>query len=212
MFALQDIEVRYPPEQRLTLPDWAAPQGGQRLLTGPSGSGKSTLLHLLAGVLRPARGRVQVADTELGALGPAELDRFRGRHIGLVFQRLHLIGALTVLENLLLAQRLAGLASDRRRACDVLAALGIEALAGTRPARLSVGQAQRAAIARAVVNRPRLLLADEPTSALDDEACAAVLALLMEHSRRNGATLLIATHDARLREHIADRLELARPA
>lgn len=214
MFRLEGIEHRYAAGHgpALRLPDWAAPQGAQRLVIGPSGSGKSTLLHLLAGVLRPSRGRVVVAERDLAELGPGELDRFRGRHVGVVFQRLHLLGALSVAENLLIAQRLAGLPEDGARVASVLSALGIEALARARPARLSFGQAQRAAIGRALVNRPRLVLADEPTSALDDESCAVVLDLLLEHTRREGATLVIATHDARVRERVPEHLTLARPA
>lgn len=212
MFRLEGVQHHYHAGPSLRLPDWSAPQGAQRLIIGPSGSGKSTLLHLLAGVLRPSRGRVVVADHDLAEFKPGELDRFRGRQVVVVFQRLHLLGALSVAENLLIAQRLAGLPEDAARVAAVLSALGIEALAGVRPRALSFGQAQRAAIGRALVNRPRLVLADEPTSALDDESCATALDLLLEHTRREGATLVIATHDGRVRERVPEQLTLARPA
>jgi putative ABC transport system ATP-binding protein len=125
-----------------------------------------------------------------------------------VLQRLHLIGALTVRDNLRLARYLAGLPPEPDRIDGLLADLGLATLVEARPARLSQGEAQRAAIARAVVNRPHLILADEPTSALDDRNCEAVLGLLLAQAEDCGATLVVATHDARLRAHFADRLEL----
>ena len=153
-----------------------------------------------------------VAGQDLGALTPAELDAFRGRMVGIVLQRLHLIPALTVRDNLRLARTLARLPPDPQRLDTLLADLGLAALAGARPRQLSEGEAQRVAIARAVVNRPALILADEPTSALDDANCAAVLALLRAQAETSGATLVIATHDARLKPHFRHRLELPDPA
>jgi putative ABC transport system ATP-binding protein len=192
----------------VAIPSWAVAAGQHSLILGPSGSGKSTLLHLIAGLLRPSRGRVLVAGQDLAALTPAELDAFRGRLIGIVLQRLHLITALTVRDNLRLARTLARLPPDAPRIEGLIAELGLGALAGARPDRLSQGEAQRVAIARAVVNHPALILADEPTSALDDANCATVLALLRAQAEASGATLLIATHDARLKEHFGHRLEL----
>jgi putative ABC transport system ATP-binding protein len=191
---------------------WTVAAGQHSLILGPSGSGKTTLLHLIAGLLRPSRGRVFVAGQDLNALTPAELDAFRGKTIGIVLQRLHLIAALTVRDNLRLARTLACLPPDPGRIDALIADLGLAALAGARPSRLSEGEAQRVAIARAVVNRPALILADEPTSALDDANCAAVLALLRAQAEASGATLVIATHDARLQPFFQHRLELpARP-
>jgi putative ABC transport system ATP-binding protein len=192
----------------VAIPSWAVAAGQHSLILGPSGSGKSTLLHLIAGLLRPSRGSVRVAGQNLGALRPAELDAWRGRTVGIVLQRLHLIPALTVRDNLRLARTLARLPPDPARIDGLLAALGLAALAGTRPSRLSEGEAQRVAIGRAVVNAPALILADEPTSALDDANCAAVLALLRAQAEASGATLLIATHDARLKPLFQHRLEL----
>jgi putative ABC transport system ATP-binding protein len=196
----------------VAIPEWTVAAGQHSLILGPSGSGKSTLLHLIAGLLRPSRGRVLVTERDLAALTPAELDALRGRTIGIVLQRLHLIPALTVRDNLRLARTLARLPPDSVRIDALIADLGLRALAGTRPDRLSQGEAQRVAIARAVVNRPALILADEPTSALDDANCETVLALLCAQAEACGATLVIATHDARLIEHFGHRLELpARP-
>jgi putative ABC transport system ATP-binding protein len=196
----------------VAIPSWAVAAGQHSLILGPSGSGKSTLLHLIAGLLRPSRGRVLVAGQDLGALTSAQLDVFRGRMIGIVLQRLHLIPALTVRDNLRLARTLARLPADPGRIDTLIADLGLAALAGARPSRLSEGEAQRVAIGRAVVNHPALILADEPTSALDDANCDTVLALLRAQAEASGATLAIATHDARLQPLFRHRLELpARP-
>lgn len=210
MFQLASLRHHYPGGAPLAFPDWSLPQGGQAVLVGPSGSGKTTLLSLLAGMLRPAAGQLKVAGEDIGRLGGAALDRFRGRHIGLVPQRPHLIASLTVAENLTLAQYLARLPQDAARVADVLARLGLAEFAARRPHQLSQGQAQRAAIGRAVVNRPRLLLADEPTANLDDEATADVLALLRREAEAVGATLLLASHDGRVKTEFAERFALVR--
>ncbi len=144
------------------------------LVVGPSGCGKTTLLHLIAGLLLPTRGTVAVDGQDLSALSPAARDRFRGRHVGIVLQQFHLLPTLTALQNLLVAQSIAGLPVDRAAAHAMLEALGVDERVDAYPHQLSVGQQQRVAIARALVNHPKLLLADEPTSNLDDEACASV--------------------------------------
>jgi putative ABC transport system ATP-binding protein len=209
---VQGLVQAFGPRTVLDLPEWTARPGRHSLVVGPSGSGKSTLLHLIAGLLKPTRGRIEVAGEEITALAPAELDAFRGKKIGIVLQRLHLIRALTVRDNLRLAQSLAGLQVDAERVDYLLSELGIAALATARPSRLSEGEAQRLAIARAVINHPAMILADEPTSALDDTNCATMLALLRGQADASGATLLIATHDHRLKPHFDHQLELpARP-
>jgi len=208
MFALSNVRHRYGDRIALAVDDWRVAQGEHWLVIGPSGSGKTTLLHLLAGVLRAQAGTVSVAAQDLGQLSQAALDRFRGRHIGIVLQRLHLVGSLTVARNLLLAQYCAGLQQDRRRVDAVLRDLGIAEKAEAYPRELSHGQAQRVAVGRAVLNRPRLLLADEPTSNLDDVNCAQALDLLVKQAEQCGATLLIATHDARLKARFDHQLSL----
>ena len=138
----------------LRLDDWTLPSGAHCLVRGPSGSGKSTLLHVLAGLIAPTGGTVTVAGTRVSGLSQTARDRFRARHIGLVPQKLHLIPALSVLDNLRLARRLAGKPGDDDALRALLARLDLDGLAGRRPASLSQGQAQRAAIARALVNAP----------------------------------------------------------
>ena len=208
MLALHHVRHAYDGQTVLDLDALEVPQGGRLLVLGDSGSGKTTLLHVLAGVLRPDAGRVEVAGQDLYALSEAERDRFRGRHLGLVFQRLHLLGALTVAQNLRLAPALAGLPVEEARVREVLAVLDLSEKADAHPRALSVGQQQRVAIGRAVMNRPRVLLADEPTAALDDRRAAAVLDLLVSQAEAHGATLVVATHDRRIMDAFDTRLVL----
>lgn len=208
MFAIRDLRHAYDGTEVLSVPAWQAEQGAQWLVLGPSGSGKTTLLHVIAGILHPLAGSVSVAGQDLGALEPRALDRFRGRHVGIVLQRLHLMASLNVLDNLLLAQYLASLPQDRARASEVLAGLDIADKAAARPHELSFGEAQRAAVARAVVNRPQLLLADEPTSNLDDARCLQALELLQGQARACNATLVIATHDQRVKSRMPNQFPL----
>ena len=208
MLEIRDLRHAYDGRTVLSVPSWDVAAGEASLVLGPSGSGKSTLLNVIAGLATPTEGSVRVGDEEVTRLAPAARDAFRARRVGLVLQTLHLVGVVSVRDNLRLAQRLAGCRVDDGRIDEVLAGLGIAALAGARASRLSVGEAQRVAIARALVNRPALLLADEPTSALDDANCARALSLLLGQATACGATLLVATHDNRIRYRFARRLEL----
>ncbi len=194
----------------LELDAFSLPPQSNALVVGPSGCGKTTLLHLIAGLLMPARGRIEVDGQDLAQLTPAARDRFRGRHIGVVLQQFHLLPTLTALQNLLVAQTITGLPGDRHAAQSMLAALNVGEFCNAYPHQLSIGQQQRVAIARALVNRPRLVLADEPTSNLDDEACAGVADLLLEAASGHGASLLVATHDSRLKSRIPRQLALPR--
>ena len=180
------------------------------LIVGPSGCGKTTLLHLIAGLLLPTHGSVVVDGQDLSSLSPAVRDRFRGRHIGIVLQQFHLLPTLTAMQNLLVAQSIAGLPVDRPAARVMLKALAVDDRANAYPHQLSVGQQQRVAIARALVNHPKLLLADEPTSNLDDASCATVADLLLRTTEKRAISLVIATHDSRLKSKISRQLELPR--
>jgi len=194
------LACRYPQGATLSFPDVDVPQGGMLLLQGRSGAGKSTWLALVAGLLTPSSGQLRVAGQDVAQLRGGARDRWRGRTIGFLPQQLHLSDALSVERNLALAFFAAGLAEDPARIRAVLDALGVAGLAHRLPGRLSGGQAQRVALARAILLQPRVLLADEPTASLDDEAAAAALALLREAAARCGATLVVATHDARVRD------------
>lgn len=178
--------------------DVVVPQGGTLLLRGASGSGKSTWLALAAGLLTPQAGELLVAGQPVVALPPGERDRWRARRIGFLPQKLFLSEALSVAENLALVYFASGLPVDRPAIAHALGALELGALAARRPSQLSGGQAQRVALARALLLRPPVVLVDEPTASLDDDACNAALALLHQSAAQTGATLVIATHDARV--------------
>ncbi|WP_301175782.1 ABC transporter ATP-binding protein [Actinomadura geliboluensis] len=174
---------------------------------GPSGSGKSTLLNMVAGLDRPTSGTVEVNGEDLTGMGEAALARYRRRRIGMVFQFFNLLDDLPVLENVALAGRLAGVPGRkaRARAVELLDELGIAARRDAYPAVLSGGERQRVGVARALMNRPALLLADEPTGALDSGTGEQVAGLLLDLNRR-GQTLLLVTHDEALATRCATRL------
>lgn len=200
---IRELNAGYRSKSVLSLVSLQIAKGEHTLLLGPSGCGKTTLLNVISGVMAPLGGRVSVNGVALERLTTGECDRFRGNNIGLVMQRLHLIAALTVSKNLRLAQRLAGVPVDDARILAVLEALAIGAKLHQYPRELSQGEAQRVAIARAVINRPALILADEPTSALDDANCAAAIDLLFAQANANYATLIVATHDERIKQRFA---------
>ena len=198
MIVSSGLQFAYANGARLHFPDVDVPQGGVLLLGGPSGSGKSTWLALVAGLVAPSGGSLQVAGQALGALGVLKTDAWRAQTIGFLPQKLHLSAALTVHHNLALAFWAAGVAQDNARIQAALDALGVADLAQRLPSQLSGGQAQRVALARAVLMRPRVLLADEPTASLDDQNAADAVHLLWTTAHNLGATLAIATHDARV--------------
>jgi putative ABC transport system ATP-binding protein len=208
MIAVRGLAHRYGAAEALRLAEWKVAQGERWLVLGPSGCGKTTLLHVLAGLVRPSEGQVEVAGESLLKLEGARLDRWRATTVGIVLQALHLVRHLSVRDNLRLAQYLAKAPQDDARIDDTLGALGVAAKSARRPSELSQGEQQRVAIARAVVNRPKLVLADEPTANLDDAAAATVVDLLSEQAARYGATLVLATHDARVKGKFRERLEL----
>jgi putative ABC transport system ATP-binding protein len=208
MLEIRNLRHEYDGRTVLSVPSWSVPKGEASLVIGPSGSGKSTLIAIIAGLLLPSAGEVRVGESEITRLTGVQRDAYRARNIGLAPQTLHLIGVLSVRDNLRLARSLASLPADDALVDAGLASLGVAALARHKARDLSVGEAQRVAIARAVVNRPALILADEPTSALDDANCDKALALLREQAAQCGATLVIATHDRRIRDHFSRCLEL----
>nr|MBV6629506.1 ATP-binding cassette domain-containing protein [Oceanococcus sp. HetDA_MAG_MS8] len=198
MLELIDLQHAYGEQTVLRMPPTHLEPGEQVAVVGPSGCGKTTLLHVVAGLLQPTHGQVIMQGQDVYALSASQRDRFRGRQVGIVFQKLHLLPALTLRQNLLLAQRLAGAAQDHPAVDALIADLGLADLHYKKPAQLSLGQAQRAAVARALVHKPALLLADEPTSSLDAANADRVLTLLKVHAQLAGATLLVVTHDQRL--------------
>ena len=208
MIRTQNLAFTYDRKLEMRYPDFECPAGHSWLILGQSGSGKTTLLNILAGILAPKQGQVLIADTDIHSLSGAKKDQFRGRNVGLVFQTAHFIRSLSVRDNLRWTQKLAGLNIDDARIEALLDRLNILSHLKKKTDQLSVGEQQRLAIARALVNKPKVILADEPTSALDDENCTEVLNLLEHEAQDAGAALLIVTHDNRLTGRIEDQITL----
>jgi ABC-type lipoprotein export system ATPase subunit len=208
MIAVRNLVHQYEGSRALSLAQWEAATGSRWLVLGPSGSGKTTFLHILAGLVRPTAGEVVVERKPIHSLSNAERDRWRGANVGIVLQALHLVPHLSVRDNLRLAQYLARVPQQDAAVASALAALGVGDKAARRPHQLSQGEQQRVAIARAVVNGPKLLLADEPTANLDDAAAARAIDLLVTAADRRGATLVVATHDSRVKPHFSNTLQL----
>jgi ABC-type lipoprotein export system ATPase subunit len=211
MIAIEGLSYNYltnPPSRvgEIVFPDFRVARGKQFLLLGNSGSGKTTLLHLLGGLLRSQSGKIVVEGVDITQLSEAQLDRFRGKQIGFIFQKNHLINSLSVKDNLLMAPFLARKKQDVSRVDEVLEQLGLKEKRNSRIQDLSQGQAQRVAIARAIINKPSLVLADEPTSSLDDTHCYKVIDLLNKVTLENDAALIVATHDQRLKSRMRDQI------
>jgi putative ABC transport system ATP-binding protein len=209
MLNTHNLTYSYRGGTTITYPDITTSDGRPILILGDSGSGKTTLLHLLAGLMRPQSGSIQVGDQHIDQMGSKALDKFRGQHIGIIFQQNHFVAALSVIDNLLLAQKLAGSSPNQQRCQALLDRLQIGEFASRRTDQLSQGQRQRVAIARALVNNPDVILADEPTSALDDTSCNEVITLLEEQAQASGAQLVIVTHDTRLKERYGQQVILS---
>lgn len=211
LLVLDEITKRYRPESapvldRLRL---QSPVGEYLAIMGESGSGKSTLLHLIAGLDRPDGGRVLFEDIDLATLDDDAVTRWRRASIGFVFQAFHVLPYLTVLQNVALPLDLLGVRDPLRqqRALELLEACGIAALAARYARELSGGELQRIAIARALVHRPRLVLADEPTGNLDARTAQQILRLLRQQLRANGANAILTTHSVAA-ARTADRILL----
>jgi putative ABC transport system ATP-binding protein len=199
MIRIENLVHSYRGEHHLEFKDWKINSEEKWILSGDSGSGKTTLIHILTGLLRPDFGKIYINSIDLYALSQKKLDQFRGQHIGLIFQRPHLIKSLSIRDNLRIAQTFAGIKEDDRRIMLVMETLGIADKAKNYPHQLSQGQLQRVSIARSVINKPQLLVADEPTSSLDDKNTAIVMDLLKSQSELNNSILIVSTHDNRVK-------------
>lgn len=208
MIYTKDLTFSFNESTQFFFPDIKSSSSEALLITGSSGKGKTTLLHLLGGLLRPKSGSVSIQDTTISSLSEKELDRFRGKNIGLVLQQSHFVAALNVLENVVLASWLATGKKAVAKAKSLLKELDLEDQMYKLPSDLSVGQQQRVSIARALINEPKLLLADEPTSSLDDENAERVADLLAHLSKEYNASLIIVTHDQRLKDKFSNQLNL----
>lgn len=208
MIHTRQLRFGYKGSRPLTFPDIHCGKGEHALILGPSGTGKTTLLHLLGGLLTPDSGEIKIGQTDLHSLKGPSLDHFRGRHIGIIFQRSHFIRSLSAIENLMIASSLSGQAADKLTAGKLLDQLGIGHNANKYVQQMSVGEQQRLSIARAVIHKPSLLLADEPSSALDDDNCRIMITLLQEMASSSGSNLIIVTHDNRIRDLFSNKIFL----
>lgn len=211
MLTTKDISYTYDGNNTLHFPNIKCERGEQWLLLGQSGIGKTTLLHILGGLRTPKKGKVFIEETDLYALSSSKMDRFRGKNIGIVFQQSPFIKALSVEENLAIAQQLAGQSIDKNRIKTLLERLNLGHKLKAKTTALSQGEQQRLAIARAVINKPVLILADEPTAALDDANCRQVVSLLEKQAKEENATLVIVTHDQRLKDIFPNQITLGAP-
>ncbi len=208
MLSTSQLKFQYAGGPSFEFPDVHCSDGEHLLILGESGKGKTTLLHLLAGMLRASSGKVDINGTVISSLSDASLDRFRGQNIGIIFQTAHFVNSMNVIDNLMLAPYLSHKKSSVDVARGVLERLNLGSKARSMPSELSVGEQQRVAIARAIFNQPTIILADEPTSALDDKNAIEVMNLLEEQAEKSGASLIIVTHDKRLKDRFNKQLVL----
>lgn len=207
MIKTKGVEFNYDNQVFFKFQDINLKSSENLLIIGSSGIGKTTLLHLLAGLLESSSGSIKLFEKELNDLSSHQLDRFRKNNIGIVFQRPHFVNSLTVKENLQLAQYIAN-KKDNNRIENILKNLNILDKSDKKTNQLSQGEKQRASIALAIVNSPKLILADEPTSSLDDINCDNVIKLLKKQATDFGAQLIVITHDSRLKKHFKNSIEL----
>ncbi len=208
MLATKDLEFAYDQANSFIFPDITCEQGTHWLITGSSGCGKTTFLHLLAGLLRPARGKVIINGKDISRLKSSKIDKIRGKSMGIIFQTPYFVSSLTVAENVKIARYLNGLKESNVEVAGVLQKLNIGDKSDFRPQALSQGELQRLSMARALINNPSVILADEPTSSLDDDHCREALLLLKEQAEREHMTLLIVTHDHRLKPYFSNIIQL----
>jgi len=208
ILSVKKLSYTYQNGNVIRFPDFSVGDRDDLLITGNSGSGKTTLLHLLSGLLKIQNGSITIGESELSELNQRELDSFRGKNIGLVFQQPKFISSVNVLANIQAAQYFGAGKVDKSSALKLLDELGIAAKAHKNTNQLSGGERQRLAIARALAAKPKIVLADEPTSSLDDDNAELVYELLHQEALKNGATLIVVTHDQRLKSKFENVIAL----
>jgi putative ABC transport system ATP-binding protein len=203
-----NISFQYNENKQFAFPEIELHQGEQALLLGASGSGKSTYMNIIGGLHQGYKGDLSIADQTVNTLNANQLDQFRGKEIGIIFQESNLVQSLSLKDNLLLRLKLAGKSKDQQYWNTILETLGINDLLNQKAQTLSMGERQRANIALAIIAQPKVILADEPTSALDDENAKQVIGLLKDISEQHQITLLIITHDKRVKDHFNKQYSL----
>lgn len=208
MLTTQSLTFAYGSDKQFAFPDLSCADREALLILGRSGTGKTTLLHLLALLLKPKGGSVVMNSTDLTQLSAAETAAFRAKNVGIVYQKPHFVSSLSVMDNLLMANYLAGQSQNKNRARELAGQLGFTDRLDKKTNQLSQGEQQRVSIARAVMNQPNVILADEPTSSLDDTNTDRVIDLLRQQSEQIGASLVVVTHDQRLKDVFQNRVNL----
>lgn len=208
MFSSHNLTFSYSPLKKFAFPDLHCEDRDTLLILGQSGSGKTTLLHLLALLLQPESGEITLNGQSLQSVSAGRKARVRAQELGIIYQRAHFVSSLTVLDNILLANYLGNKKQDKDKATYLADQLGFSEHLFKKPHQLSQGEQQRASIARSLMNEPAVILADEPTASLDDLNCHKVVALLKEQSQSIGASLIVVTHDQRLKDEFSNRVDL----
>jgi len=208
MIVTQNLTFSYNSQKHFSFPDIACKDREALLILGQSGMGKTTFLHLLALLLRPESGQILINNKDIAPLSVAAAAAVRASQIGIVYQRPHFISSLNVMDNILLPNYLAQKPQDKNRARDLSEQLGFAEHFSKKTNQLSQGEQQRVSIARALMNNPSVILADEPTSSLDDDNCRKVVELLKNQSEQIGASLIVVTHDQRLKDVFLKQVDL----
>jgi lipoprotein-releasing system ATP-binding protein len=208
MISCKNLTFSYQPHKHFVFPDLQCSNNEALLILGESGTGKTTLLHLMALLLRPEKGQIVVNQQDITPLSVAAAAAVRATQIGIIYQRAHFVSSLTVLDNMLLSNYLGNKSQDKLRAIQLAEQLGFAEHLSKKTNQLSQGEQQRVSIARALMNSPKVILADEPTSNLDDSNCQKVVELLRTQSEQIGASLVVVTHDQRLKDIFSKRIEL----
>ena len=208
MISCKNLQFSYSSQKRFKFPDINCADDETLLILGQSGKGKTTLLHLMALLLKPESGEINIAGNLVSNFSSGEITKVRAKNIGIIYQRPHFTNALSVMDNILLPNYFAGAKQDKDRAVYLAEQLGFGEHLSKKTNQLSQGEQQRVSIARALMNNPKVILADEPTSSLDDNNCQKVIELLRTQSGLIGASLVVVTHDQRLKDEFTNQVFL----
>lgn len=208
MIKTENLTYQYPGGQELLFPDVKLERKQHLVVLGESGKGKTTFLHLMAGLMQPKSGAIEIEGLRLDKLSGASLDRLRSKKIGLIFQKSHFIPSVSIAVNLEIAMEFAGQKADKEKISALAQNLSLAHRLHAKPAKLSQGELQRASVIRALVHSPDLVLADEPSASLDDKNCEAMILMMEREAARVGAALLVVTHDKRVKDYFNNQIVL----